>query len=223
MAVIRFPDPRLAGPDGIVALGGDMRPETLLDAYRRGIFPWPIDSYPYVWCSPAERGVLFFSNLHIPRRLARLRRQGRFRFAFDEAFELVVRSCAEVHSSRGEGGTWIVPEIVRSYTDLHRIGHAHSIEAWDGDRLAGGLYGVEVDGLFAGESMFYREPGASLLALLHLVDHLRDRGVEWLDIQVMTPHMERLGATPIPREAFLELLERSRRPDRRLFDFAETR
>ena len=206
MPIIRFPDPRSAGPEGILAVGGDLHPDSLLLAYRNGIFPWPIDDDPLVWFCPEIRGILRFSDLHIPRRLARLRRVTHLTFSIDADFEGVIRSCARIHSERKEEGTWILPDIINAYYAFHRSGHAHSVEAWNGLRLVGGVYGVDAGGAFAAESMFYIEPNASKLALLHLIDHLKNRGLDWLDIQVMTPHMEQLGATPLPRGRFLELL-----------------
>lgn len=209
MPVRSFPDPRTASPEGIVAVGGDLDPTTLLAAYRTGIFPWPVDGLPLLWFSPAKRAVLEFDRLHVPRSLAQARRRGRFRFSFDRAFDAVIQGCAET-ARPGQRGTWITPAIVCGYTELHRKGWAHSVEAWEGDRLVGGVYGVDVDGAFSAESMFYREPNASKLALLVLVNRLRAGGLDWMDIEVLTPHMERLGAREIPRDEFLERLARTR-------------
>lgn len=214
--LVSFPDPRDSTPEGIVAVGGHARPEYLGEAYRRGIFPWPVEGYPLLWFSPPERAVLNFAELHVPRRLARERRGTRLSFTIDRAFERVIRACAGVPRAH-EPGTWITPEIVEGYCEFHRRGHAHSVEAWDGEELVGGLYGVDAGGAFAGESMFYLRPNASKLALLHLVDHLKARGLDWLDIQVMTPHMEALGATLITRDQFLERLARELRRGTRLF------
>ena len=212
----RFPDPRSANPDGIVASGGDLAPETVLLAYRQGIFPWPVEGLPLLWFSPEERGVLEFAALHVPRRLARTRRRTHLRLSLDAAFPAVIRACAE--SPRpGLPGTWITPPMVAAYERLHWMQIAHSAEAWDGDRLVGGIYGVDVDGAFSAESMFYRERDASKLALLHLIDHLGSRGLDWLDVQVLTPHLEGLGARAISRDAFLERLARTRRRGFRLF------
>jgi len=209
MPVAAFPDPRTANEYGVVAVGGDLHPETLRLAYRQGIFPWPHEGYPLLWFSPPERGVLEFKDLHIPRSLARARRQTNLRFTIDAAFASVIAACA--HTARpGQVGTWITPQITTAYTRLHRMGIAHSAEAWNGERLVAGVYGVDVDGAFAAESMFYREANASKLALLHLIDHLRTGGLEWLDVQVLTPHMARLGAMTISRDAFLAKLQRTR-------------
>ncbi len=216
MPVAEFPDPRRANRDGIVAVGGDLHPRSLLLAYRQGIFPWPVEGFPLLWFCPAERGVLEFRDLHLPRSLLRARRQTALRFSIDAAFPDVIRACAAA-SRPGQDGTWIMPEIIAAYVRLHRNGIAHSAEAWHADRLVGGVYGVEVDGAFAAESMFYREPNASKLALLHLIDHLRTRGLEWLDIQVLTPHLARLGANTISRDEFLEKLRRTRARGLRLF------
>ncbi|HEV2708115.1 MAG TPA: leucyl/phenylalanyl-tRNA--protein transferase [Pyrinomonadaceae bacterium] len=217
MALIRFPDPRDATPEGLVAIGGNLRPPTLLEAYRRGIFPWPIEGYPLTWFSPAERALLVFADLHIPRSLARERRRTTLRFTIDADFASVIRACATAFRP-GEEGTWINDAMIDAYCELHRRGHAHSVEAWDErGTLVGGIYGVDADGAFAGESMFYTRPNASKLALLHLVEHLSARGLDWMDIQVLTPHMERLGAKNVPREAFLERLAETRRRGLKLF------
>lgn len=211
-----FPDPRQAGPEGLVAAGGDLRPDTILTAYRQGIFPWPHPGLPLVWFCPEQRGILDFADLHVPRRLQRERRTSRLRFSFDEAFRAVIEACARAPRP-GQVDTWITPGMKAAYTRLHRLGIAHSVEAWDGDELVAGLYGVDVDGAFAGESMFHTRPNASKLALLHLVDHLRSRGLDWMDIQVMTPHMDVLGAREIDRDAFLERLRATRARGLRLF------
>ena len=216
MAENIFPDPRRATPEGIVAVGGRPEPELLAEAYARGIFPWPVEGYPLLWFSPPERGVLFFGELHVPRSLARERRRTRLTFTIDRAFDGVIHACAEVPRAH-EQGTWITAEMIRGYCEFHRRGRAHSVEAWEGGRLVGGLYGVDAGGAFAGESMFHLRPNASKLALLFLIDHLAARGLEWLDIQVLTPHMEALGARLIPRDQFLERLARELRSGRRLF------
>jgi leucyl/phenylalanyl-tRNA--protein transferase len=201
-----FPDPRAANYGDIVAVGGNLQTDNLINAYRRGIFPWPIEGCPLPWFSPVERAVLEWGSLHVPRRLARLRRQTLLRFTIDQDFPRVVLQCALVERS-GEDGTWITPEMFEAYVALHRLGHAHSVEAWEGDELVGGLYGVDAGGAFAGESMFRLRPNASKLALLFLFEHLRERGLDWIDVQVMTPHIERLGAKLISRTAFLDKLE----------------
>jgi leucyl/phenylalanyl-tRNA--protein transferase len=214
--VLRFPDPRQATPEGVVAVGGDLHPDTLRAAYRDGIFPWPVAGLPLLWFSPPERGVLEFGALHLPRSLRRARRRTRLRCTIDAAFEAVIDACAATPRPDQEG-TWITPSIRDAYVALHRRGVAHSAEAWDGDVLVGGIYGVDVDGAFAGESMFHAVPDASKLALLHLVEHLGARGLDWLDIQMLTPHMARLGARAIPRDDFLARLAATRARGLRLF------
>jgi leucyl/phenylalanyl-tRNA--protein transferase len=199
-----FPDPRYA-PTDVVAMGEDLRVETLREAYRRGIFPWPHEGVSLPWFSPRRRAVLFFDELHLGRSLKKVRKRAPFTFTIDRAFAEVVRGCATAERPEQEG-TWIAPAIAAAYQDLHRAGLAHSVEAWNGDELAGGLYGVDAGGTFTGESMFHRESEASRLALLFLVDHLRERGATFIDCQVMTPHMEALGARLIPRGRFLDLL-----------------
>ena len=214
--VERFPDPREATDEGVVAVGGRPEPGLLAEAYARGIFPWPVEGYPLLWFSPAERALLFFDELHVPRSLARERRRTRLRFTVDRAFGRVIRACAEVPRA-GEQGTWITPWMIRGYCEFHRRGRAHSVEAWEGEELVGGLYGVDAGGAFAGESMFHLRPNASKLALLFLIDHLRARGLEWLDVQVMTPHMEALGAREITRSRFLDMLAHAQASGIRLF------
>lgn len=192
--------------DDIVAVGGNLRPDTLLAAYRRGVFPWPGEGLPLLWYCPRERAVLEFTDLHIGRNLARARRKCGLEFTIDRAFGSVIRACAEIPRADQEG-TWITEEMIGAYEDMHRLGRAHSVEAWRDGALVGGLYGIDPGGAFCGESMFHLEADASHLALLHLIDHLKTRGLDWIDIQVMTPHMERLGAQEVPREQFLARLE----------------
>lgn len=208
--VLRFPDPRNTGPEGLLALGGDLSPETLLLAYRQGIFPWPIEGAPALtWFCPIERGVIDFAELHIPRSLKLFRKKDSYRFSFDQAFPRVIDACQAAFRP-GQPGTWITPEMREAYVEFHREGHAHSVEAWDSisGELVGGLYGVYFKGAFAGESMFHMAPNASKLAILHLVERLQSHGIEWMDIQVMTPHMEGLGAKLISRDDFLDRLKR---------------
>lgn len=201
-----FPDPRKCkNPEGIVALGGNLNPETLLEAYRKGIFPWPCEGYPMLWFCPPERAILKLDKIHIPRSLAKVRRKNEFTFTFNQAFPEVIRSCA-LAPRPGQEGTWITEELLEAYIELHRIGYGFSVEAWSDNELAGGVYGVAIDGIFSAESMFYRKPSASKLALLHLCDHLRAQGLEWIDIQVMTPHMEALGAELVSRNQFLKMI-----------------
>jgi leucyl/phenylalanyl-tRNA--protein transferase len=202
--VTRFPDPRHA-PGDIVAIREDLSVETLREAYRRGIFPWPHESLPLPWFSPRRRTVLVFDELHVGRSLRRSFQRASYRLTIDEDFHAVIRGCAAAPRPEQEG-TWIGPKIVAAYTRLHRAGDAHSVEAWEGTRLVGGLYGIDAGGVFTGESMFHVAPDASKLALLFLIEHLRERGASWIDCQVMTPHMSALGAREIPRARFLDML-----------------
>jgi len=211
----RFPDPRYARGD-VVAIGDDLRVETLRDAYRHGIFPWPHENLPMPWFSPRRRTVIVFDELHVGRSLRKAQRRSGFTYTIDRAFDKVIASCAG--TPRGdETGTWIGPEIIAAYTDLHRAGDAHSVEVWRDDALVGGLYGVDAGGLFTGESMFHVAADASKLALLFLIEHLCTRGATWLDCQVMTPHMEALGAREIKRAQFLDMLAEEQASGRSLF------
>jgi leucyl/phenylalanyl-tRNA---protein transferase len=215
-SVINFPDPRLASPEGVVAFGGTLSTENLLRAYRRGIFPWPVEGLPLPWFCPPERAILEFKDLHISRSLRHARNRSQFHFSINQAFPSVIRACAEA-ARPGEVGTWITPQIVRAYCELNQLGYAHSVEAWEGETLVGGIYGVEVDGAFGGESMFYLRPNASKLALLFLIERLQASGLDWMDVQMMTPHMAALGAKLIVREEFLAKLEQTRALGLKLF------
>ena len=208
----RFPDPRRARGD-VVAMGEDLSVETLRDAYRHGIFPWPHERLPLPWFSPRRRTVLFFDELHIGRSLRRSANRSAFTFTIDRDFPQVIRACA----AAPRGGTWIGPEIITAYTLLHRAREAHSVEVWEGEDLVGGLYGVDSGGVFTGESMFHLRTDASKLALLHVIDHLRERGATWLDCQVMTDHMRALGAREIPRGQFLDMLAEAQERQLNLF------
>lgn len=194
--------PELAEPEGLVGVGGDLAPATLLRAYADGVFPWFSDGDPVLWWSPDPRAVIELDGLHVSRRLARTMRSGKFRVTADRAFEAVMRSCGE----NREEGTWVTAEMLEGYTELHRLGHAHSIEVWHGEELAGGIYGVGVGGLFAGESMFHRVTDASKVALVSLVERLRRRGYVLFDVQMTTEHTERMGAVTIPRADYLRRL-----------------
>ena len=207
---LRVLDPLYGYESDVVGVGGPLTVDNLLWAYRHGVFPWPTPGYPLLWFCPLQRAVLDFAGLHIPRRLARRRRNGLLSFTIDRAFNQVIRACREAPRP-GHAGTWITPAIVKAYEALHQAGFAHSVEAWDAaGTLVGGLYGVSVDGVFAGESMFHTVPDASKLALLHLIAHLRSRQLGWMDIQMLTPHMVALGARLLPRDVYLERLQATR-------------
>jgi leucyl/phenylalanyl-tRNA--protein transferase len=195
-------DPERADATGLVAIGGDLSTERLLEAYRRGIFPWYDEGLPICWWSPDPRAIFELDRFHVSRRLGRTCRSGRFQVSFDQAFSEIIRGCAD----RPGQGTWITSEMVDAYEALHGLGHAHSVEVWKDNRLAGGIYGVAVGGLFAGESMFSRCTDASKVALVHLVDRLRERGFQLFDIQFLNAHTARLGAVEIPRTEYLARL-----------------
>jgi leucyl/phenylalanyl-tRNA--protein transferase len=196
----RFPPPDGADETGLVCLGGDLAPGTLLAAYRSGLFPMPASRRHLGWWSPDPRGVLPVDGLRVSRSLRRSLR--RYELRVDTAFRSVVEACAEP----GRAGGWITPRIVDAYTRLHELGWAHSVEAWSPAGLAGGLYGVALGGLFAGESMFAEAVDASKVALVGLVQHLRRSGMVLLDVQWRTEHLATLGVVDVPRPRYLELL-----------------
>ena len=213
--LIHFLDPSMA-VQGIVAVGGPLTTDNLLRAYRRGIFPWPINDEILPWCCPDVRAILDLNDLHVSRRLARVQRQNRVKFSIDKAFIDVIEHCAGVER-KDQTGTWITAEIIDAYCQLHAEGYAHSVEVWQDNTLVGGLYGVDSGGAFAGESMFTLVNDASKLAMLYLLDHLQARGLRWIDIQMMTPHMAAFGAKEITREEFLEMLARTQQRNLKLF------
>lgn len=201
----------------IVAFGTPLTVENVREAYLKGIFPWNTEGLPLPWHCPEWRAILNFDALTIPRSLERIRRKTDLTFTIDRAFPQVILECALAYRP-GQGGTWISSEFIHIYTELHHQGIAHSIEAWNPDAtLAGGLYGIDAGGVFCGESMFFKTPNASKLALLFLIDHLRKRGSTWLDTQVMTPHFQALGAIEIERNDFLDKLRDTQNLDLTLF------
>ena len=209
-----FPDPRLADADGLVAIGGNYRPEMLLAAYSKGIFPWPNDEFTRIWFSPDPRMVLRPRELHKSRSLERTLRRGELRVSFDQAFGAVIAACSGTQGRQDEG-TWIVPELVQSFCELHRQGFAHSVEVWRGDKLVGGLYGLSLGAMFCGESMFHLENDASKVAFVALAEKLAEWDYLFLDCQVHSEHLARLGAREWPRETFLAELEKAlERPTR---------
>ncbi len=234
MRSIRFPDPRtynyirwiIAGPymypaDGVVHFGGRITVENLTNAYRAGIFPWYTHGIPLPWHCPDPRAILDFADLRVPRSLAKIRRRGDLTFSIDKDFRGVIRECSLAYRP-GQGGTWITLEFEDVYTELHDAGIAHSVEAWDSEgNLVGGLYGVDAGGVFCGESMFFKVPNASKLALLYLIDQLAERGATWLDVQVMTPHLKALGAKEVDRGDFLDRLIDTQRRGLKIFESNE--
>ncbi len=203
---LRFPPVDAASPEGLLAVGGDLRPERLLEAYRHGIFPWYEEDQPILWWSPDPRAVLFPDKLHVPRSLDKTIRRGHFTVTLDTCFQEVMIQCAGPRPQYPEGGTWITPEMIEAYTRLHELGHAHSIETWQEGNLVGGLYGVAISGAFFGESMFSRATDASKVALVSLIRQLQTWGFQIFDCQQASPHVMRLGAEEIPRRAFIEHL-----------------
>lgn len=226
---IRFPNPQtyefpewvLIGEyfyyaKDIIHFGGRLTVENVRNAYRMGIFPWTIEGLPLPWFCPEKRAILEFEDLHIPKSLDKIRKKNQFEFTIDRAFSRVIEICAAIKRN-GEQGTWITDDFINVYTQLNKSGEAHSVEVWESGELVGGLYGVEMNGVFCGESMFHLRPNTSKLALIYLVEHLRKGGAAWLDAQVMTPHLQRLGAKDIERRDFLEKLRETGRKNLRLF------
>ena len=197
-----FPDPAETDANGLVAMGGDFSPERLLAAYRAGIFPWSVK--PITWWSPDPRGVVELEDFHISQSLAKFLRKGLYEVTMDRAFGEVMQACAAPDPKRG--GTWITKEFIAAYTRLHGLGHAHSVECRRDGELVGGIYGVTVGGLFAGESMFHRADNASKVVLCRLVEQLRARGYALFDIQMVTSATRPFGARPIARAEYLERL-----------------
>lgn len=195
---IDFPDPNAADHHGLLAIGGDLSVPRLLHAYELGIFPWFDEGDPPCWWSPNPRTILDLEHLHVSRSLARVLRRGIFRLSWNESFEAVMHACAV-----REAGTWILPEMIEAYVELRRLGHAHSLEVWEGADLVGGLYGVQRGALFAAESMFHRRTDASKVALVVAVRSLFHAGIELFDVQLMTPHLRSMGAFQIPRREYL--------------------
>lgn len=202
-----FPHAEMAlrEPDGLLAVGGDLSPQRLLCAYRSGIFPWYNSGQPILWWSPDPRSILHLHELQIARSLAKVLRKGEYSVTFDYAFAEVIQACAEL---RSDGlGSWITPAMQRAYIELHAQGHAHSVESWRNGELVGGLYGIALGRVFFGESMFSRARDASKVALVHLTQHLQAAGFGFIDCQVHSEHLQRMGAAAIPRREFLALLQ----------------
>lgn len=199
-----FPPPDLASENGILAIGGDLSPARLLEAYRQGIFPWYSEETPICWWSPDPRFVLFLDELRVSRSMKKVLRREIFRITYDHNFREVIHFCRKPR--RKQKGTWITDEMVEAYCTLHRLGFAHSAECWYGEKLVGGIYGVSLGRCFFGESMFSLVSNASKAALISLVNRLKALHFRFLDCQVYTAHMERMGARSLPRDAFLELL-----------------
>lgn len=208
-----LPDPSQADPDGVVGIGADLAPATLVDAYRNGIFPWPHTGVAMPWFSPDPRGLLRFEDVHVSRSLRRTLRQSGWTTTVDHDFDGVVEACGQ---DRGSDGTWITPSMARAYRRLHVLGWAHSLEVWDGEQLVGGIYGVQVGGVFTGESMFHRATDASKVAMVDLCARLRAAGGWFLDVQLTTSHLASMGAADVPRATFVRWLRDARDRDVRL-------
>ena len=199
-----FPPVEDADEIGLLCWGGDYEVATLLEAYSSGIFPWPHEGYPPLWFALPERAILEFDRFHIARSLRKTLRKMNWEFRIDEDFAAIIRACAGPRAYAD--GTWIWPEIIAAYEDLYRAGFAHCVGVYEGDELIGGLYGVSIGGYFAGESIFHRRSDAGKMALIGLVDYLRERGASWIDVQQLTPLLESFGAREIARSAFMKKL-----------------
>lgn len=197
-----FPEPDSATSEGLVAIGGDLSVERLLAAYRSGIFPWTVA--PLTWWSPDPRGIFELNAFHVSGSLAKVLKKAPFQITTDQACRQVIEACARPRP--GRQSTWICPEFIEAYTRMHRAGHVHSAECWQGGRLVGGIYGVALGGLFAGESMFHEVSNASKVALYYLVQHLKKCEFSLFDIQMVTPITGQLGATEISRQEYLRRL-----------------
>lgn len=203
---VRFPSVELATRDGLLAVGGDLSAERLLEAYRHGIFPWYNQGQPILWWSPDPRAVLFPKRINVSHSLRKTARSGKFHVTFDQCFVEVMRACAAPRRKQPTGGTWITPAMLDAYAELHRRGYAHSVETWQQGQLAGGLYGVALGGAFCGESMFSRASDASKLALLFLARQLQRWDYAFIDCQLPSDHLASMGAEPISRRDYLALL-----------------
>jgi len=210
-----FPPPEYADPSGLLAVGGDLSNERLLEAYRLGIFPWYSEDQPILWWSPDPRLVLDLKDFKISRSLRKTLKKEVFQITFDHAFEEVIRACASV-PREAQNGTWITDDMEKAYIKLHGLGYAHSVESWFGGKLAGGLYGVSLGKCFFGESMFHLKTDASKVALATLVETLKSWDFHFIDSQMTTEHMLSLGAKELPRRIFLKRLQLALRyPTRR--------
>lgn len=207
MPRIIFPPVELADEHGLLAIGGNLEPETLIEAYSQGIFPWPVfGEGQLTWFSPPKRAVIFLDEFRVPRRLKRSLKNRNFTLRVNTAFPEVIRCCAAMENRGEQKGTWITEEVLRAYTELHHRGFCHSVECWLEGELVGGLYGVALGGMFAGESMFYRESDASKFCLIGLVEYLKTANVPLLDCQQKTSLLSQFGCREIPRGEFLDIL-----------------
>ena len=203
---ISFPPVETADENGFLAIGGDLSPERLLEAYRSGIFPWYNEEDPICWWSPDPRFVLFPDELHVSKSMKQVISSNQFSFTINRAFEQVIRACSTV-KRKDANGTWINEEMIEAYCRLHKYGHALSAEAWEDNKLVGGLYGIKMGELFFGESMFSMMTNASKFAFIKFVQQLQAEGLKLVDCQMHTGHLESLGAVMVPRKQFIEILK----------------
>src|ERR1700749_4824057 len=200
-----FPPVSMTDEDGLLAVGGDLSPERLLLAYRNGIFPWYNEDEPICWWSPDPRFVLYPDKLKVSKSMQTVLNNGTFRFTINRSFEEVIKNCKSV-TRKDQDGTWISPEVQEAYTNLHKLGYAHSAEAWLNGELVGGLYGIRLGKIFFGESMFSKASNASKFAFINYVKQLQKEAVQLIDCQIYTEHLKSLGATMIERVKFISLL-----------------
>jgi len=206
MAIKEFPALESADDNGILAIGGDLEVPSLLLAYRSGIFPWPMQGYPLLWWAVPERAVLFLEEFHISRSLAKEIKRAPYRISFDTDFREIISNCSDVPRKSSNGMSWITKEMMDGYCALFEAGYAYCVGAYENDTLVGGLYGVKIDNFVSAESMFHLKPNASKVALAALVDQLRSKGIKWIDLQVINPFTESLGACEVSREEFMRML-----------------
>ncbi|CEN39294.1 leucyl/phenylalanyl-tRNA--protein transferase [Capnocytophaga cynodegmi] len=202
-----FPSPEIASEEGIVAYGYDLTPERLLEAYQNGIFPWYNEEEPVLWWSPNPRFVLFPEKLHISKNIKKLLRKNIYQVTYNQSFEEVIRNCASI-PRKDQDGTWIHPEMIVTYTQLHQLGYAHSVEVWYENQLVGGLYGIKMGNIFCGESMFSRKSNASQVGFITFLQQHPE--IKLVDCQVYSEYLEKLGAEEIPRTQFLEIIRKNK-------------
>jgi len=208
MAITAFPPVQTANEDGLLAVGGDLEIQSLLLAYSKGIFPWPISmEFPLAWFSPDPRGILIYDDIKISRSMQKVMNKSNFKIKFNHDFQEVIIQCSLAKNRKDQAGTWITEGIIDAYMDFHHAGYAYSAETYLDDKLVGGMYGVNIGNFVSGESMFYKESNASKFALLKLMEYINERGVMWLDTQMVTPVVENFGGIEVPRDMFLEMLK----------------
>lgn len=208
MAIISFPPVDQADEDGLLAVGGDLEVESLLLAYRSGVFPWPIsDEHLLTWFAPSQRAIVWLKDFHISQSLKKFLKKTTYEIQIDTNFSGVIQGCADIQRRKKEKSTWITDRMIEAYTRLHQAGYCHSIECYDDGQLVGGLYGVSLGAMFAGESMFHLAENASKVCVCHLVERMRKHGAFWFDCQQMTPLFKTFGAVEIERSKYMKLLE----------------